>query len=94
MRAVVQTYVPDMDKSSAVEVLLVVLEVCHILELVPSVVEKIFGANVLECLETWGNFIPLRESTDCSHRAWVWMPGATRPLQARIDADGAVRVSR
>jgi hypothetical protein len=94
LRAVVQTYVPDMDKAAAVEVLLVVLEVCHIFDVVPSVVEKVFGANVLECLETWGNFIPVREPSAGTHRAWVWVPGATRPLQARIDADGTVRVSR
>jgi hypothetical protein len=94
LRAVAQTYVPDMSEPAAVEVLLVLLEVCHILDLVPSVMEQIFGATVLHGLATWGSLLPPHDRTSGAQRVWVWMPGATRPLQGRIDGDGAVRVSR
>jgi hypothetical protein len=92
--AVAQTYVPDLDQPAAVEVLLVLVEVCHILDLPPVTMEQIFGANVLEALHTWADYIPTRRPHPGAQRAWVWMPGATRPLQARIGNDGAVRVSR
>ena len=59
-RTIANTYIPDMYDPAAVEVLLVVLEICHILDLTPGVVEQIFGVRVLAALETWGDLVPPR----------------------------------
>ena len=43
-RTIVDTYIPDLHDPAAVEVLLVLLEVCHILEVSDYRMRKIFGA--------------------------------------------------
>ena len=91
-RTVANTYIPDMYDPAAVEVLLIVLEVCHILDLIPSVLEQIFGPRVLAVLETWGDLVPPRRRPDLVRRAWVWLPNQPRPKLYPIAADGTIHV--
>ena len=91
-RTIANTYIPDMYDPAAVEVLLVVLEICHILDLTPTVVEQIFGVRVLVALETWGDLVPPRRRPGLVRRAWVWLPNQSRPGLYPIGADGTIRV--
>jgi hypothetical protein len=91
-RTVANTYIPDMYDPAAVEVLLVVLELCHILDLTPAVVERIFGARVLATLETWGDLVPPRRRPGLVRRAWVWLPNQPRPGLYPIQDDGTIRL--
>ena len=60
LQAVAQTYTPDLHDAAAVEVLLVLLEVGHILELSEGQLDRIFGPRCLRVLNTWGDVIPPR----------------------------------
>ena len=91
-RTIANTYIPDMYDPAAVEVLLVVLEICHILDLTPGIVARIFGARVLATLETWGDLVPPRRRPGLVRRAWVWLPNQTRPGLYPIDGDGTIHV--
>ena len=72
--------------------LLVVLEVCHILDLIPTVLEQIFGPRVLAVLETWGDLVPPRRRPGLVRRAWVWLPNQARPKLYPIADDGTIHV--
>jgi hypothetical protein len=91
-RTVANTYIPDMDDPAAVEVLLVVLEICQILDLLPAVVAEIFGERVLAALETWGDLVPPRRRQGLVRRAWVWLPNQPRPQLYGIEGDGTIRL--
>ncbi len=91
-RTIANTYIPDMYDPAAVEVLLVLLEVCHILDLIPTVVARIFGARVLAALETWGDLVPPRRRPGLVRRAWVWLPNQARPRLYPLADDGTIRV--
>ena len=91
-RTIANTYIPDMYDPAAVEVLLVLLEVCHILDLIPTVLARIFGARVLAALETWGDLVPPRRRPDLVRRAWVWLPNQARPRLYPLADDGTIRV--
>ena len=91
-RTVANTFIPDMYDPAAVEVLLVVLEICHILDLTPGVVEQIFGTRVLAVLETWGDIVPPRRRPGLVRRAWVWLPNQARPRLYPIADDGTIRL--
>ena len=91
-RTVAVTFIPDMYDPAAVEVLLVLLEICHILDLTPAVVEQIFGVRVLAALETWGDLVPPRERPDPLRRAWVWLSNQPRPRLYPVAGDGTIRV--
>jgi hypothetical protein len=90
-RTIANTYIPDMYDPAAVEVLLVLLEICHVLDLTPGIVARIFGARVLAALETWGDLVPPRQRPDVVRRAWVWLPNQARPGLYPID-DGTIRL--
>ena len=91
-RTIANTYIPDMVDPAAVEVLLVLLEVCHILDLIPTVLARIFGARVLAALETWGDLVPPRRRPGLVRRAWVWLPNQARPRLYPLADDGTIRV--
>ena len=91
-RAVANTYIPDMYDPAAVEVLLVLVEICHILDLIPTVLEQIFGVRVLAALETWGDLVPPRRRPGLVRRAWVWLPNQARPRLYPLADDGTIRV--
>ena len=91
-RTIANTYIPDMYDPAAVEVLLVVLEICHILDLTPAVVEQIFGVRVLAALETWGDLVPPRRRPSLLRRAWVWLSNQPRPRLYPIGDDGTIRL--
>jgi hypothetical protein len=95
------TYIPDMHELTAVEVLLVLLEICHILDIQPAAVEQIFGERVLRGLETWGDIVvPSTAGSKAAskapgqepRRAWVWIPGRIGPMPCRIDENGSICV--
>ena len=91
-RTIANTYIPDMYDPAAVEVLLVVLEICHILDLTPGSVARIFGARVLAALETWGDLVPPRRRPGVVRRAWVWLPNQARPGALPLEDDGTIHV--
>ena len=91
-RTIANTYIPDMYDPAAVEVLLVLLEICHILDLTPAIVARIFGERVLAALETWGDLVPPRRRPDVVRRAWVWLPNQTRPGLYLVADDGTIRL--
>ena len=91
-RAIVDTYIPDLHDPAAVEVLLVLLEVCHILEVSDYRMRKIFGARQLHALESWGDIVPPKQRPPQLQRAWVWAPNTYQPKLYPIAADGAVHV--
>jgi hypothetical protein len=91
-RTIVDTYIPDLHDPAAVEVLLVLLEVCHILEVSDYRMRKIFGARQLHALATWGDIVPPKQRPPQLQRAWVWAPNTYQPKLYPIAADGTVRV--
>jgi hypothetical protein len=93
-RTVVATYIPDMDDPAAVEVLLVLVEICHILDLLPSVMDQIFGTRLLRGLATWGDLIPPRRRPGIVRRAWVWLPNQPRPKLYCIENDDTIRLPK
>jgi hypothetical protein len=84
------TYTPDLHDPAAVEVLLVLLEVCHVLNLSTHRLETIFGARTLYALETWGDIVPPKRRPPQLNRAWVWVPNRYGPQLFPIAADGAI----
>ena len=51
---IVSTYSADPDDPTSLEVLLVLQEVCHILEISHYEMVSIFGKRTLHTLRTWG----------------------------------------
>jgi hypothetical protein len=92
LRTIVDTYIPDLHDPAAVEVLLVLLEVCHILEVSDYRMRKIFGARHLHALETWGDIVPPKRRPPQLQRAWVWLPNTYQPKLYPIAEDGAIRI--
>ena len=92
LRVIVDTYIPDLHDPAAVEVLLVLLEVFHILEVSDYRMRKIFGARQLHALETWGDIVPPKRRPPELQRAWVWVPNTYQPKLYPIAADGAVQI--
>jgi hypothetical protein len=89
LQVIVGTYTPDLHDPAAVEVLLVLLEVCHILELSEQRLQKLFG-SYLPALETWGDIIPPKRRPPQMRRAWVWVPNTYQPRLYPIGKDGTI----
>src|SRR6476659_4858613 len=66
-------YRADLLDPAAWEALLLLLEICNILDLLPGVVTRIFGPGMRERLETWSGEIPSRRRPSEVRRAWVWL---------------------
>ena len=92
LRTVVATYLPDLSDPAAVEVLLVLLEVCHILDLSDYRLRQIFGSRQLHALETWGDIVPPKQRPTELHRAWVWPSNTYQPKLYPIAEDGTIRI--
>ena len=90
--AIVTTYAPDLHDPAAVEVLLVVLEVCHILDLSDYRLRQIFGSRQLHALETWGDIVPPKQRPSELRRAWVWPSNTYQPKLYPIADDGTIRI--
>jgi hypothetical protein len=88
---IASTYTPDLHDPAAVEVLLVLLEVCHILDLSEHRLHKIFGAQ-LHALQTWGDIVPPKQRPPQLRRAWVWVPNTYQPKLHPIAEDGAIHI--
>ena len=89
LQVIVGTYTPDLHDPAAVEVLLVLLEVCHILQLSEHRLGKIFG-SYLHALETWGDIVPPKRRPPQLRRAWVWVPNTYQPRLYPIGEDGTI----
>lgn len=89
LQVIAGTYTPDLHDPAAVEVLLVLLEVCHILQLSDYRLGKIFGGR-LHDLETWGDIVPPKRRPPQLQRAWVWVPNTYQPRLYPIAADGTI----
>ena len=98
VRALVRTYTPDLHDPAAVEVLLILLEFCRILHLVPGDVEQLFGERVLARLRRWDGLIvypPGRQPRPARlRRVWVWRPDRLAPQIYAVSAGGAIRIHR
>ncbi len=92
LRTIVHTYLPDLSDPAAVEVLLVLLEVCHILDLSDYRLRQIFGGRQLHALETWGDIVPPKQRPAELHRAWVWPSNTYQPQLYPIAEDGTIRI--
>ena len=77
---------------AAVEVLLILLEVCHILDLLPSEIDHLFTPRVVKTLERWESAVVGARRPRGTGRAWVWLPNQARPQVRRIEAGGVLRV--
>jgi hypothetical protein len=89
VQLIVGTYTPDLHDPAAVEVLLVLLEVCHILQLSEQRLGTIFG-SYLHALETWGDIVPPKRRPPQLQRAWVWVPNTWQPRLYPIGEDGTI----
>ncbi|MFN8466311.1 MAG: hypothetical protein U0X20_12210 [Caldilineaceae bacterium] len=89
LQVIAGTYTPDLHDPAAVEVLLVLLEVCHILQLSEYRLGKIFGSH-LHALETWGDIVPPKRRPPQLQRAWVWVPNTYQPRLYPIGKDGTI----
>ena len=92
LHTIVNTYIPDLSDPAAVEVLLVLLEVCHILDISDYRMRQIFGARQLHALETWGDIVPPKQRPPALQRAWVWVPNTYQPKLYPIAEDGTIRI--
>jgi hypothetical protein len=88
LKAIAGTYTPDLHDPAAVEVLLVLLEVCRILDLSESRLEAIFSPRYLYALTTWGDVVPPKQRPARLQRAWVWLPNQYAPKLHPIGDDG------
>jgi hypothetical protein len=91
LRAITGTYLPDLHDPAAVEVLLVLLEVCHVLALSEWRLAQIFGSH-LHALESWGDIVPPRRRPTRLRRAWVWVPNTLAPKLYSIEEQGIIRL--
>jgi hypothetical protein len=91
LKAVVETYLPDLHDPAAVEVLLVLLEVLHILAVSEYRLGQLFGAH-RHALETWGDIVPPKQRPAQLQRAWVWVPNTHSPKLYPIAQDGTIRI--
>jgi hypothetical protein len=87
---IVSTYSSDTDDPTSLEVLLVLQEVCHILEISHYEMVSIFGKRTLHTLRTWGNDHRENGSTASPRRVWIWWPGSPRPALCKLLDDGTV----
>jgi hypothetical protein len=92
LRAIVDTYSPDLHDPAAVEVLLVLLAVCQILDVSDHRLRQIFGSRQLHALDTWGDIVPPKQRPGELRRAWVWLPNTAGPQLYPISADGAIQI--
>jgi hypothetical protein len=80
---------------AAVEVLLILLEVCRILELLPADIEQLFTAGVLRRLRTWNGVIVHARSPQPPpgpvRRLWVWRPGGGDPQLYAVAPNRTIR---
>ena len=87
-------YRGDLLDPGAWETLLLLLEICNILDLLPTVIERIFGEGIRARVETWiGEIHPRHTHPPAAgehHRAWVWLSNEPRPRLYPIDAAGII----
>ena len=91
-RTLVNTYIPDMYDGAAVEVLLVLVEVCHILDLLPTVMEEIFGPRCPPGPRHLGRPHPPTPPPRPRPPRWVWLPNQSRPQLYPIASDGTIQL--
>ncbi len=91
-RALAGVYRADLLDPAAWEALLILLEICNILDLLPSVKDKIFGQGMVERLETWSGEIPHRRRPGQVQRAWVWLPNEPEPHVYPIGEEGTIEL--
>ena len=91
--AIVATYAPDLHDPAAVEVLLVLREVCTVLDFPQAELEQLFGVRLLAALATWGDIVVAPNHHPLpTDRAWVWRPHHPNPRPYRIDRRGFIYV--
>lgn len=87
---IVGTYSADTDDPTSLEVLLVLQEVCHILEISHYEMVSIFGKRTLHTLRTWGSERRENGGPASPRRVWIWWPGSPRPALCKILDDGTI----
>ena len=87
-------YRADLLDPGAWEALLLLLEICNILDLLPTVIERIFGKGMQARVETWSGEIhprrPQSPAPSAIRRAWVWLPHESRPRLYPIEDAGII----
>src|SRR6476620_10159721 len=84
------TYSADPDDPTSLEVLLVLQETCHILEISHSEMVSIFGKRTLPTLRTWGKHGDDAAASHGPRRVWIWWPNAPRPVLCKSLDDGTI----
>lgn len=92
LKEIIDTYTPDLHDPAAVEVLLVLLEVCHILDLLPCELNHLFTCRILDILDHYGDIVPPRQRPPAIRRAWVWLSNQAHPNLYRVSAKGTIRI--
>ena len=87
---IVSTYSADPDDPTSLEVLLVLQEICHILEISHYEMVSIFGKRTLHTLRTWGKSQEAARGAGGPRRVWIWWPGSPRPALCKILDDGTI----
>jgi hypothetical protein len=90
LRVIVATYAPDLGDPAAIEVLLVLLEVCRIFDPAEQTLSSIFWPRLLERLDNWGDCAPERRRPAQVQRVWVWLPNQQTPRLLPIGEDGMI----
>ena len=87
---IASTYSADTDDPTSLEVLLVLQEICHILEISHYEMVSIFGKRTLHTLRTWGSDHRDNGRPASPRRVWIWWPGSPRPALCKILDDGTI----
>lgn len=92
IQRIIRLYRSDLDDPASVEVLTIILEMCRILDLLPSEVERLFTRRLLNRLEHWDSII-VYAPNQSPHpaqlgRAWVWLPNHSAPQLVAVAPDG------
>ena len=92
LKAIVSTYTPDLHDPAAVEVLLILREVCYILDMLPHDMDRLFTRRVLAALDAWGDLITRPQRPQRLRRAWVWLPNQAGPQCFPVAPDGTIHI--
>ena len=94
LKFVIDTFVAYLHDPAAVEILMVLLEVCFILDLLPCELERLFTPRILKILDTYGDVVPPKQRPLLIHRPWVWLSNQPYPKLHRLEPKGKIRIKQ
>jgi hypothetical protein len=110
LRAIARAYAPDLPDPTAAEVMLMLYEVCQVLQMETGEIINLFGRRVFGFLCHWGDrpvapappftagqFVPRLPHGDAAQRparVWVWPATAVEPRFGLLKDESAVAYLR